>query len=76
MGFFGLLSEWVDQELIIKLGRSIPHANIVLIGKPDTDVDALRGIPNIHLLGSRPFRELPNYVGHFDVGMIRSASMI
>jgi glycosyltransferase involved in cell wall biosynthesis len=70
VGFFGLLSEWVDQELLVKVARRIPSCQVVLIGKADTNIEALKGIPNIHILGPRPFRELPKYRGHFDVGVI------
>jgi glycosyltransferase involved in cell wall biosynthesis len=70
VGFFGLLSEWVDQELIVKMARSLPSVQVVLIGKADTDVAMLNGIPNVHLLGPRPFRDLPQYLSHFDVGII------
>ena len=69
-GFFGLLSEWVDQELLIKLARGIPDLQIVLIGKADVPVESLDGEPNIHLLGPVPFLELPSYIAHFNVGLI------
>lgn len=69
-GFFGLLSEWVDQELLIELARRIPECQIVLVGKADISVERLKGIRNVHLLGPRPFSQLPAYVAHFDVGLI------
>jgi len=70
IGFFGLVSEWLDQELIVKLARALPGAQVVLIGKPDVNTDELRGTANLHLLGPRPFRELPTYLGNFEVGII------
>jgi len=70
VGFFGLISEWLDEGLIVKLARSLPDTQVVLIGKPDVNTDGYRGVPNLHLLGPRPFRELPGYVGHFEVGII------
>ncbi len=70
VGFFGLLSEWLDQPLVQRLARERPEAQIVLIGAADVSVEALRGIPNLHLLGPRPFRDLPNYIAHFVVGLI------
>jgi glycosyltransferase involved in cell wall biosynthesis len=70
IGFFGLISEWLDQELIARLARSIPDSPVVLIGKPDVSTDALQGIPNVALMGPRPFRALPAYVGNFAVGII------
>lgn len=70
VGFFGLLSEWVDQDLLLALARGSPDAQVVLIGKADVNVDRLRGIPNIHFLGVRPFASLPAYVAGFGVGVI------
>ena len=70
VGFFGLLSEWVDQELLVRLAEAVPTANVVLIGTADVDVSALESVPNIHLLGPRPFRELPAYIASFRVGII------
>ncbi len=70
IGFFGLLSEWVDQALLLRLAREIPRAQLVLIGKADVDITALKGVSNIHLLGPRPFRDLPGFLARFTVGII------
>ena len=71
VGFFGLLSEWLDQDLILKLSRQLGNrASIVLIGTADVDVSRLERISNIHLLGPKPFSELPQYIAHFMVGII------
>ena len=70
IGFFGLISEWVDQELLVRLAKEIPDAHIVLIGKADVNVESLATVSNIHILGPKLFDELPSYVAHFDVGII------
>ena len=70
VGFFGLLSEWVDQDLVVKLARTIPEAHLVLIGTADVPVARLQQVGNIHLLGPRPFKDLPQYIARFHVGMI------
>lgn len=70
VGFFGLLSEWLDQDLILALARALPDAALVLIGMADVPVDRLRGVPNLHLPGPRPFAALPAYAAHFQVGLI------
>jgi glycosyltransferase involved in cell wall biosynthesis len=70
VGFFGLLSEWVDQDLLVRLAAELTDAQIVLIGKADVPIDKLKNIVNIHILGPKPFAELPAYVVHFDVGII------
>jgi len=70
IGFFGLVSEWVDQDLLVELADNLPECNVVLIGPADVDTRKLGAKPNIHLLGPRPFRDLPSYVAHFDAGII------
>ena len=69
-GFFGLLSEWLDQDLVLQLAAAVPEASVVLIGAADVPIDRLRAVPNIRWLGPRPFRDLPAYVAHFGVGLI------
>ena len=70
IGFFGLLSEWVDQELILWLAKEFPSATIQLIGKADVDVTRLQGVANINLMGPKPFAELPSHIATFTVGII------
>lgn len=70
VGFFGLLSEWLDQDLVLALAKQVPDAQVVLIGRADVNVDRLKGVSNLHLLGPRPFSALPSYVARFDVGII------
>ena len=76
IGFFGLLSEWVDQDIILSLahrfngGSDSPQAQIVLIGRADVDISRLENEPNIHILGPRPFDRLPQYTAFFDIAII------
>lgn len=71
VGFVGLLSEWVDQDLILAVARALPaDGQVVLIGTADVAIDRLRAEGNIRVLGPRPFASLPSYVAHFDVGII------
>ncbi len=75
IGFFGLLSEWVDQMLLLRLARALaarrpdPSA-LVLIGAADVDITRLREDPNIHILGSKTFQELPAYTVFFHAAII------
>lgn len=77
IGFFGLLSEWVDQALIVRLAQALQgtdakecRASVVLIGNADTAIDSLEAQPGIHLLGPKPFADLPRYAAFFDVAII------
>jgi glycosyltransferase involved in cell wall biosynthesis len=70
IGFFGLIHEWIDLDLLAKIASTHPDWSIVLIGKSVVDTSALKSLPNIHLLGRRPYEALPSYCRAFDVGII------
>jgi len=70
VGFFGLIADWVDLELIQFLARSRPECSFVLIGKVTTDVKLFEGLSNVYLLGQKPYEALPAYVKAFDVALL------
>lgn len=70
VGFVGLLADWIDLALLRELALRRPDWSIVLIGKVTTDLGALRGLPNVHVLGQKPYSILPRYCRGFDVGII------
>lgn len=69
-GFYGSLSEWIDVPLLADTARALPHWDLVLIGPKQTDLSALEGIPNIHLLGPRPHHTLAAYAQHWQVSLL------
>jgi glycosyltransferase involved in cell wall biosynthesis len=65
----------LDVPLLLALARGRPHWSFALVGPvgpgdPRTDVSALAAQPNVHLLGLRPYRELPDVLREADAGMI------
>lgn len=70
IGFFGLIHEWVDQDLLCRVAAAFPQATIVLIGRVQVDDTRLRAMPNIRLLGQRPYADLPAYAAAFDVALV------
>jgi glycosyltransferase involved in cell wall biosynthesis len=70
LGFFGLIHEWIDLDLIAYLANHRPDWNIVMIGKVQVDVTCLSKYPNVYFLGRRPYRDLPKYCRGFSVGLI------
>ncbi|HEX8108760.1 MAG TPA: glycosyltransferase, partial [Kofleriaceae bacterium] len=70
IGFYGTLRDWVDFELLAHIARARPAWSIVLLGQVLCDVSAVRGLPNVHLLGQKRHDELPAYCKGFDAGMI------
>lgn len=71
IGFFGVIDERMNIELIDQLALSRPDWNIVLIG-PVVKIDpaTLPRHANIHYLGSKPYDLLPIYLRHWDVAIL------
>jgi glycosyltransferase involved in cell wall biosynthesis len=70
IGFFGLVADWVDLKLLRFLALARPRWSFALIGKCDTDARILEGLPNVHLLGKRNYRDLPAYCKAFRVAVL------
>jgi glycosyltransferase involved in cell wall biosynthesis len=70
IGYFGLMAEdWIDIPLMVKVAKHFSKGSMVLLGKVTTDMSALTSLPNVHLLGRKPFADLPAYSKGFDVAM-------
>ena len=69
-GFFGLVAQWIDLGLISKLAASHPTSSVVLLGAVRTNVEELARLPNVYLLGRRPYEDLPGYCKVFDVALV------
>ncbi|WP_242395143.1 glycosyltransferase [Anaeromyxobacter oryzisoli] len=69
IGFFGLLADWIDLELVRRVADAYPRASVVLLGKAIADLRPLEGARNVHLFGRRPYAELPAWCRGFDVAL-------
>lgn len=70
LGFFGLIHEWIDIELIAYTAKTRPDWQIVLIGNVLVDVSVLKDLDNVHLLGKKAYADLAGYCKGFDLGLI------
>ena len=71
IGYFGLIAQdWVDIGLLAHVADSFPNGSLVLLGKTTMDVSELEKRPNVHLLGRKPYADLPAYCKAFDVALI------
>ena len=62
------MAEWVDFDLIARIADARRDWTFVLIGDVFTDeADVLQNRPNVHLLGLKPYTDMPLYLYHFDV---------
>jgi glycosyltransferase involved in cell wall biosynthesis len=70
LGYYGLVQDWQDLDLLAEIARRRPEWSIVLVGKVQAEVERFRGITNLHFLGQRPHQVLPHYSRGFDVALI------
>jgi UDP-galactopyranose mutase len=71
IGFFGVIDERMDLELIAELTDLRPDLQFVMIG-PVAKIAPAR-LPrriNLHWLGSKTYGELPSYLAGWDVAML------
>jgi UDP-galactopyranose mutase len=70
-GFYGVVDERFDLELIKEVSIKKPEWHFIIIGPVvKIDPDSLPRLPNIHYLGSKSYNELPNYLGGWDIATI------
>jgi glycosyltransferase involved in cell wall biosynthesis len=70
VGFHGLIAEWVDLALVRTLADALPKAHVVLVGLTTRPTPELDGARNVHVLGRRPYAELPAYCKGMDVALL------
>lgn len=71
LGFFGVIDERMDRDLVAGIAAIRPDWQIILIG-PVVKIDpsTLPRHDNIHYLGPKPYAELPNYLAGWDVALL------
>ena len=71
IGYIGAISDWFDSEMIASAASKRPDWQFVLIGDTyGADLVPLQGLENVHLLGEKPYNDLPGYLHQFDVACI------
>jgi UDP-galactopyranose mutase len=71
VGFYGVLDERIDFDLVGGIADARPEWSILMIG-PQAKISEsdLACRPNIHYLGMRSYDELPHYLAHFDAAIL------
>ena len=68
LGYFGVVDERIDYELLGALADANPHWHVVMVG-PTTKVDpaTFPKRANLHFIGGRPYAQLPAITKGFSV---------
>ncbi len=71
LGFFGVIDERFDVPLLDALARARPGWQLVMVG-PVVKIDpaTLPRHANVHYTGQRDYRQLPAYLGGWDVALL------
>jgi UDP-galactopyranose mutase len=71
LGFFGVIDERFDIELLDSVARARPDWHFVMIG-PVVKIDpaTLPRHNNVHYLGGKDYQELPEYLSGWDVALL------
>lgn len=71
LGFFGVIDERLDRELVDKLAVARPSWNFVFVGPVCKISPAdLPRHANVHYLGAKTYDELPLYIAGWDVALL------
>ena len=71
LGFFGVIDERFDSDLLAGAAAARPDWQFVMLG-PVVKIDAatLPRAANIHYLGAKAYAELPQYIAGWDVALL------
>ena len=71
LGFFGVIDERFDSELLEKVAARRPDWNFVMIG-PIVKIhpESLPRLKNIQYLGAKKYEELPDYLAGWDIALL------
>lgn len=70
IGFVGGISDWIDISLITNVAKQMKDFTFVMIGPVATNIDTLRELSNVRILGAKEYQELPTYISHFSACLI------
>jgi len=71
LGFYGVIDERFDTELLDKIAQMRPNWSFVMVG-PVVKIspEDLPKRPNIHYLGGKTYEQLPAYLSGWDVALM------
>ena len=72
IGFFGLIRDWINLDLIAETAKNKKDWSFILIGDTDSSVDSskYKKIKNMYFLGRKKYEDLPGYCRHLNAGLI------
>ncbi|HYO98978.1 MAG TPA: glycosyltransferase [Pyrinomonadaceae bacterium] len=71
VGYYGAISDWFDSNLVADLAEKRPDWDFLLVGSTfSADTSRLAELPNVRLVGEKPYAEIPDWLAQFDAAII------
>ncbi len=67
IGFFGLIYEKLDFELLTQVAQNFSEGSLIMIGPVDYRPESFSQLSNVHLLGRKPYEILPQWLAGLDL---------
>lgn len=68
--YVGAIDEWFDEKLLAYAANHSPEIDFCVIGPDRLDIMSTMNQRNIHYLGPKSFKDIPDYIFHADFGII------
>jgi len=71
LGFYGVIDERFNMDLLEEMATKKPEWSFVLIG-PIVKIseDSIPSLANVYYLGGKPYKELPDYLSEWDIAIM------
>ncbi len=67
VGYYGAIADWFDSDLVADLAELRPNWRFLLVGSTFTaDTKRLARLPNVELVGEKPYPQIPQWVEQMD----------
>jgi len=69
--YIGALEDWKGYMTLLEASKNLKDVVTVIVGGKDDHIEELqKAYPNVHFLGTKPYREIGNYQGMADLLVI------
>lgn len=68
--YVGAMDFWFDYDLLNVVAQKLRNISFVLVGPSNMAKQRLKNLPNIYILGTKPYKDIPSFMSYADIGLI------